>query len=379
MAGRLLISAGDPSGDHHGALLVAELRRRRPELTLLGCGGPQLAAAGVELVGNLVQHSAIGLADVLPAVLPAHRLLRELTAVVRRDPPDAAVLIDCGAFNLPLARVLRELGVPVLGFFPPGSWSGSRRRAVKVAAAYTAVATPFPQPLAVYAELGLPAELVGHPLVDELAPLAAARAALPLEPPVLGLLPGSRRQEIRHILPLQLATAAALRQANPALRVLVSRAPGAAGSLFDRQLAGYGGPLEVVEGTREVLARATAILAKSGTVTLEALLVGAPLVVCYRVSHLAYALASIYYWPRPRFFSLPNILADRRIVPEWFQYHARPARLAAELEPLLRESERRREMLADLAATAARLGGGGAIARTATLVERLLDAPPTAR
>ena len=225
MGVRILLVAGDPSGDHHAAALAAELLAQRPDTLLYGYGGPQMAAAGVRLDADLVHLSAIGLVDVLPNVLAGRRLLRQLTAATTAQPPDAAVLVDCGAFNLPLARHLKALGVPVLGYFPPGCWSGSAKRARKVAAAYTAVATPFPQPLAAYRQLGLPHELVGHPLVDELAPLAAARAGLPLDPPTLALLPGSRAQEIRYLLPPMLAAAGVLRQTWPTLRVVVSRAP----------------------------------------------------------------------------------------------------------------------------------------------------------
>ncbi len=375
MARRVLMVAGDPSGDHHGAGLAAELLRREPDLALFGCGGPRMASAGVLVTGNLVALSAIGLVDVLPNYPKARRMHFELCRRLRADPPDAAVLIDCGAFNLPLARVLKELGVPVLGYFPPGSWSGSRRRARDVAAVYTSVATPFPQALAAYGELGLPAELVGHPLVEELAPLAEERRCLTLSTPVLGLLPGSRRQEIRQLLPPLLGAARRLMAELPGLQVIVSRAESAPRRLFDRCLADAGLEVQVLEGSREVMRRATAAIVKSGTTSLEAMLCELPMVVVYRAGTLAYLVASAYYWPRPRYWAMPNILADDLIVPQLFQYRVNAPNLAAKVRPLLSDTPARRTMLDALRATAQKLGGPGATARAAEAVLRMLPDP----
>lgn len=371
MGRRILMVAGDPSGDAHAALLAAELLRRDPALVLYGDGGPQMVAAGVDIGFDLPAISAIGVGDVLPNLLLGRRKLTERIAQVRAEPPDAAVLVDCGAFNLPLARELKALGVPVLGYFPPGSWSGSRKRAEDVAAAYTAVATPFPTPLKVYEELGLEHELVGHPLVDELAPLREQRPPAPFEPPVLALLPGSRRQEIRHILPPMLAAARLLRDDLPDLRVIVSRAPSAPAAEFDRVLARAGIEVEVVGGAREALLPATAAIIKSGTVTLEATLLGVPMTVVYRASHLAYAIAWLYYWPRPKYWAMPNILADAPIVPQLFQYHVTMRNVLAATRPLLAATAARREMVEALDGLRVQLSGG-ATARTAELLFELL-------
>ncbi len=372
MAERILMVAGDPSGDHQAARLAVELRRRRPGVELYGCGGPQMAAAGVRVTGDLVSLSAIGAADALPSLVKGRRLLRELIAAATATPPTAAVLVDCGAFNLPLARALKPLGVPVLGYFPPGSWSGSRKRARSVAEAYTTVATPFPQPMAAYAELGLPAQMVGHPLVEELAPVVAERAAAPLDPPVLALLPGSRRQEIRHILAPMLGAAARLQAELPDLRVIVSRAASAPADLFERVAARSSARFEVVEGSLDALRPATAALVKSGTITLEATLLGVPQVVVYRGSHLAYLVASVYYWPRPKYWAMPNILAQDLVVPQLFQYRVHPQRLAAEVRPLLSDTPQRRTMVARLTETAARLAGGDTVERVADMLLALL-------
>ena len=369
---RLLLVAGDPSGDHQTARLAAALRRRWPAVELYGYGGPLMRAAGVRVDFDLVALSAIGLFDVLPKYPRAWLAQQRLVATCRERPPDAAVLVDCGAFNLRLAAHLKPLGVPVLGYFPPGSWSGSRRRAEEVAACYSAVATPFPQALPAYAELGLPATLVGHPLVDELAPVRATRSLAAADPPVLGLLPGSRDQEVRHILAPMLGAAKLLQTELPGLRVRVSRAASAPRALFDRVLAASGARVEVVEGSLPAMADATALLIKSGTVTLEAALLGVPMVVCYRASFAAYAVAGLYYWPRPKFWAMPNVLAQDFIVPQIFQYQVTPQRLAREVRPLLTDTPRRATMLAALDEAVAGLGGGGAVERTVEVLARLV-------
>jgi lipid-A-disaccharide synthase len=364
--------AGDPSGDHQAARLAAELQRRAPELELYGYGGPRMAAAGVRVEADLAALSAIGLIDVLPRVPKAVSLLFRLVHDCRRNPPDAAVLIDCGAFNLPLGRRLKALGVPVLGYFPPGSWSGSRKRARGVARSYSAVATPFPQALPAYAELGFPATLVGHPLVDELAPLRQAREQCSSGPPVLALLPGSRGQEIRHILPPMLAAAAALRAERPDLRVIVSLAASAPRTLFEAVVARSGVAVEVVEGSREAFAPATAAIIKAGTVSLEGTLLAVPMVVVYRAALLAYCVAGLYYWPRPKFWAMPNILTDRLVVPQRFQFKVTGPELANAVRPLLNDTPERRAMIAGLDEAAAKLGGGGAAERTAEIVLAML-------
>ncbi|MCC7493809.1 MAG: hypothetical protein IT204_15750 [Fimbriimonadaceae bacterium] len=371
----VLLVAGDPSGDHHAARLLRELRSRRPELDCWGYGGQELAAAGLRLAGDLVSLSAIGLVDVLPNYRRGRRLLDEALATVTARPPQLAVLVDCGAFNLRLAPLLRRLGVPVLGYIPPGCWSGSRRRAAAVAACYDAVATPFPQPLAAYAELGLPARLVGHPLAEEYADLPPLPPTFD-GPPTLALLPGSRRQELLHLLSPLLRSAAALQRELPGLRVVVSRAPSAPRELFDRQLAAAGVAVEVVAGACAALRGATAAIVKSGTVTLEALLLGVPAVAVYRASWLAVAVGALYYWPRPKYWAMPNLLADDLVMPQFFQHQVTPARLLPVLRPWLADTPQRAAQVARLAQTAQLLGGGQPTAETADLALALLDRRP---
>jgi len=397
MPRRVLLSAGDPSGDYQTAKLARELLRREPDLELYGPGGKLMAEAGVQVDGDLVSLSSIGAWDLVRSLFAGRKLLHHWLDRVAAEPPDAAVLVDCGIFNLPLGRALKAHGVPVLGYFPPGSWSGSAKRAEKVAEAYDAVATPFPKPIRNYERLGLRYELVGHPLVDELAPLAAEREAQALDgPPTLALLPGSRRQEIKWILPYFLAAAKRLRQENPDLRVVLSRAATAPRALFDAAVDRSGLEVEVVDGARTALMQATAALVKSGTVALEALLLHVPQVVAYRVHPLAFLVASIYVWPRPRHIAMANILAEQdpgadrewrpgmqwcgdttarqgdRVVTELLQYSVNATVLAKAVRPYLSDTPARQAALEGLRRTAGMIDGGGAVERTAEMVFELL-------
>ncbi len=368
---RILIVAGDHSGDAHAAELALELRRRRPDIMLYGYGGAAMRDAEIELSFDLPALSAIGLWEVLPKILPARAAHRRLCAAVAAEPPDAAVLVDCGAFNLPLGRRLKELGVPVLGYFPPGSWSGSARRAAAVMAAYDAVATPFAQALPAYGAAGFRAEHVGHPAVEAIRerwPDGASRA----EPPTLALLPGSRPPEVRYMLPAMLAAARLARAELPELRVRVSRAASQPAARLERLIARSGLPAEVVAG-RAALDGATAALVKSGTITLEAAAMRVPLVCLYRGSLATGLVAALYYWPRPKYWAMPNVLAQAPIVPQLVQWQANPRQLAAEVLPLLRDTPARRAMLEALDQVTAPLAGRSAVARTADLLDELLS------
>lgn len=368
---RILIVAGDHSGDANAAELALELRRRRPEVLVYGYGGAAMRGAGVEVSFDLPALSAVGLWDVLPKVLPARTAHRRLCAELAAAPPDAAVLLDCGAFNLPLGRRLKELGVPVLGYFPPGSWSGSARRAADVMAAYDAVATPFPQAMAVYQAAGFRAEHVGHPGVEAIRerwPDGAAR----LEPTTLALLPGSRPPEVRYMLPAMLAAAHIVRGELPELRVRVSRAASQPAGWLERLIARSGVPAELVTG-RAALEGATAAMVKSGTITLEAAAMRVPLICLYRASLATATVAAVYYWPRPKYWAMPNVLAQAPVVPQLLQWQAHPRRLAAEVLPLLRDTPERRTMIEALDRVTAPLAGRRAVVRTADLLDELLS------
>lgn len=374
---RVLVSAGDASGEAHAADLVRALAARLPQAHFVGLGGPALEAAGVELRVPLRDVAVGGLVEVLGHVPRVLAAWRSLEAAAREAPTDLAVLVDAPDLNLPLARRLRRAGVPVLYYVAPQVWAWRRGRVGQIARRADRLAVIFPFEVGVFASTGLPVSFVGHPLVDRIAAAAGdagragARAALGLDPvrPLLLLLPGSRRNEVRGMLPLHLAAAAALRARVPDLAVALALAPTVTRSDVAPALAG-GLDVTVVEGRAyEAMAAADVALAKPGTATLELCLLGTPFAVAGRAHPLSAAI--LRRLVRLPSWTLPNLLAGAPIVPEFLQQQARPERVALALEELLagpaRELQQRR-----LAAVARELGPGGAAARAAAIAEEMI-------
>lgn len=373
---RVLVSAGDASGDAHAADLVRALAARLPGTRFVGLGGPALEAAGVEIRVPLREVAVGGLVEVLghvPRVLAAWRTLED---AAREAPTDLAVLVDAPDLNLPLARRLRRAGVPILYYVAPQVWAWRRGRIRKIARRVDRLAVIFPFEVDVFAGLGASVQFVGHPLVDRMTASRAtldrvgARAALGLDPerPLLLLLPGSRRNEVRGMLPLHLAAAAALRRRVPDLAVALALAPTVAPADVADALGGL--DVSVVERRGyEAMTAADVALAKPGTATLELCLLGTPFVVAGRAHPLSAAvmrrLVKLPSW------TLPNLLAGGPIVPEFLQEQARPERIADALAALL-DGPARALQLQRLASVARRLGGGGAAQRAAALAEEMI-------
>jgi lipid-A-disaccharide synthase len=338
----IMLSAGEASGDLHGATMCRAIRDLDPAIRLVGMGGSRMAAAGVEILVDPTAQAAVGTSEALnrvPALVRAYRLL---VRRLREARPLAIVLIDFPEFNLRLARQARRAGIPVVYFIPPQLWAWRRGRIRQMARRVTKVLAAFPFEKSLYEEAGVPVEFVGHPLLDVVpSDLDHARARERLgvgERRVLvGLLPGSREQEISRLLPRMLDAAARLAVDGKRSFVLglapsVERKRVAA--MLERAAEAGGPPIEIVEGlTYEVMAAADALLIASGTATLEAALLGAPMVVCYRVSRMTELMARLL--TRSPWISLPNIVAGRGVVPEVLQGDATAARFAAEVERLL--------------------------------------------
>lgn len=380
----VLVCAGDASGDLLATGFVAALRERRPDLRFVGLGGDGCEKAGVEIVVGQRELAIGGFIEVVPSLRRIVGAWRRLGVAVREHRPSLAVLVDSPDFNLPFARRLRRAGVPVLYYVSPQVWAWRRGRVPKLARRVDAMAAIFPFEPAVYAGTPLRVEFVGHPLVEPLAALAsrfdrsAARAALslPVEGDFVALLPGSRRNELRHHLGLFLASAAALVRERPATSFVLALAPSLGRDDLDRVLAAepeaHRVPLHVVSGrSHEVMLAADAILAKPGTVSVEAMLLERPLVVAARTSAFS-------AWLTRRLVEVPtltmaNLIADAPVVPEFLQEQATPEAIAGALAALL-EGPAARVQRERLAPVRASLGRGGAARRAAAMALEMLDA-----
>ena len=375
------ISAGDASGELHAAALVEQLRRRLPEVRVLGLGGPAMEKAGVELVVSQ-RELAVGLGvEVLRDLRRIVTAWRRMTRALAETRPDLVILVDSPDFNLPLAKRVKRAGIPVLYYVSPQVWAWRRGRIRRIAKRVDRLAVIFPFEPAVYAGSGLAVDFVGHPLLDRLRPLGAdlraeAKHALGLEPgrPYVLLLPGSRRNEVRSTLPLQLAAASAVHARDPRVGFVVAVASSIERSSIDAAIAATTLPtlldLTVLEGrTHEAMHAVDVALAKPGTVTLEIALVGTPFVVTARVNRFtAFLIRRLVHVAS---YTMPNLIAGRAIVPEFLQEDADPARIADALLSLLHGPQRALQ-LAAFGEVRAALGAGGAAARAAAIAEEMM-------
>lgn len=368
---RILIITGEASGDLHGANLAIALKALAPDVTLLGVGGARMQAAGVEVVEGIDHLDIIGLIG--PSALRAviHRL-KTVRRVLLTETLDAVVLIDNPGLNLHFARVARKAGHRVVYYIAPQLWAWRPRRMRWMQRRVNHVVVTLPFEKALYDRAGVPCTFVGHPLLDAVAPSydqAALRKEFSLNSsaPVIGLLPGSRVGEVQLLLPVLLQTVARLALLYPGLQVLMAQAGTIQDRLVDPLLAGSPVKIRVVKHQpNEVMAAADLLLIASGTATLQAALVGTPMIIVYRAPRFTFWLARQLV--RIKWIGLANLIAGRSIVPEVLQHDVTPERLTEEASHLLRDRVAYRQMREALQEVRATLGEPGASRRAAAVV-----------
>jgi lipid-A-disaccharide synthase len=364
---KLFAVAGEASGDARGAELLTALRPLVPALEVHGLGGPKMRALAGGDFYDWADEAVVGLWDVLKKYgyfrTQFHRALAEL----ERLRPAALVLIDYPGFNLRLAKAARARfpRLKIIYYISPQVWAWHRGRIPQMARILDLMLCIFPFEKPLYEQSGLRTEFVGHPMLDTLAPL---KTAVPREPDLLALLPGSRRKEVRKIFPVMLATARELRQRHPDLRC---EAAAASPALAEEMRTLAGRECIVTTGAaHRLMDRAAAGLVCSGTATLESAYFGLPMVILYRVAWLTWVVGKRLV--RVPHLGMPNLLAGREIVREFLQDAAQPGPIAAEIERLLRNPAPQQAALAEVIAS---LGAPGAGARAAAAVARELAAP----
>jgi lipid-A-disaccharide synthase len=372
-APRIFLSAGEPSGDLHGAALARELRQRFPKAELYGLGGDLMREAGVRLLAHTDQLAVMGYVEVLRHLPFFARLWREVKREISHTTPDLVVPIDYPGFNLRLARFAKTRGIPVLYYIAPQVWAWHRSRMSQLAENVDRLAVVLPFEEALFREAGAKATFVGHPLLD-LTDAVMDRATfyrtlgIAEESPILALFPGSRVQELRRHLPLFVQAVERIRAEEPGVTPVWAAAPGIPVERYATT-----GIAHTID-TRTLLAHARAALVKSGTSTLQTALAEKPMVVMYQVHPMSYKLAQ--RWVDVPHIALPNLIAGKRIVPELIQDKATPETLAAAVLPLLRDSTERAEVVAGLKQVRTRLAapheGTTAAAEVAALAAELI-------
>ncbi len=356
MPRNILISAGEASGDLYAALLVDQLRRIWPDARFFGCTGPRMRRAGVETVVDAASLAVVGLIEVVSHIPRIYGEYRKLQAAARRCPPDFAILTDSPDFHLRLARKLHRQGIPVFYLVAPQVWAWRRGRLPGMRRTLRHVLCIFPFEEDFFRGYGLPATYIGHPLAGLVKP-ALSRAEffrkhrLPPGRPLIAVLPGSRRGEAARHLPSLLDGVGYLYRDQAASFILPASATTGVG-FFQERIGGA--PIQVIDGENwDAIAHADLALAASGTVTVEAALLGTPMVTFYEVAAASWLLGRLLV--RVPFFSMVNLIAGRAVVPELMQSNFTGQRLAAEAGRLLHDEAARARMRADLAEVAARL------------------------
>ncbi len=372
----VMFSAGEASGDQHAANLFLALKQRRPEWLGIGMGGAKMAAAGIDIRYDSSRIAVIGVIEVIkhyPEIRSALALMKRL---LRDAHPDLLVCVDYKEFNFKLAAYAKSIGVKVLFYVSPQVWAWRRGRVKQYGRVIDLMAVIFPFETAYYEAENVPVRYVGHPSVDKVKPLRGKSEAmrefgLSADKQVVGLLPGSRVNEIKRLLPVMLAAAQALQTDFPGLQFILPQAP----AIPDDLLSGYlrQTPVAVVvikNQPYDVIQCCDAIMTSSGTASLEIALLGIPMLICYKLSPITYWLGRLLV--KTPFIGLPNIIAGKPVIQEFIQHEASAENLATEMQRLLADLGYADAMRSELAAVKRRLGPGGASKVMAELVLEML-------
>ncbi|HXI12439.1 MAG TPA: lipid-A-disaccharide synthase [Thermoanaerobaculia bacterium] len=367
---KLCVVAGEASGDIHAAEVIHELGQLDSDLRTFGIGGDRLAAAGMAILHHARDMGIVGLFNVLRHVPMFRRIFHELIERIKLEKPDAILLVDYPDFNLRVARAVRKLGIPVIYYISPQVWAWRKRRVRTIAKLvdHMLVIFPFEEPF--YREHGVPVTYVGHPLVEQLEE-AIREPRVPSADGVLriALMPGSRSMEVEALLPPMIDAMRSL-QREREVEAFVIRASTIPAERLRTLIEASGLPVRIIESDgREALADADVSVSSSGTATLEAAVLGVPVVVVYKLSPATYLLAKLLV--KLPYFSLVNIVAGKHVVPELLQGAVNGTAIASAVNELV-EPDRYRKVLTELALVRAALGGRGASRRAAAKIATLV-------
>jgi lipid-A-disaccharide synthase len=353
----IMFIAGEASGDAHSAALIRALRSRSPDLCVFGAGGPQMKAAGMELLVDLTAHAIVGLVEVLKNLARLRQIFRQLVREAETRRPDAVVLVDYPGFNLRFAAAMKKRRIKVIYYISPQvwAWHASRARQIERNVDLMLVIFPFEKDWYAKRAPSLRVEFVGHPFSDTILqnPKSETR-----DPKLVLLLPGSRDREVAHIFPI--------------LGKVVDRFPSdvrfVAAAVNEQTAAMIRHPRVSVEvGTaHRLMQQAAAAIVASGTATVECAFFNCPMVVVYHVNWITYVAGKLVV--RVKWLAMPNLIAGSAIIPEFIQEAAKPEVVAAAVRELLDNPVKRQEMQRNLAGVVAGLGGAGASEQAARLI-----------
>jgi lipid-A-disaccharide synthase len=372
----ILIVAGEASGDLHGSSVVKAVRGLDPEIHVYAMGSEQMRRAGAEILIDSSRLAVVGISEVWGRMRGLLKAYWNLKRVIKKNRPDLLILIDFPDFNLSLARVARRTGVPVLYYISPQVWAWRSGRVKKIARRVDKMAVIFPFEVPIYQKAGLDAEFVGHPLLDVFASTEEGgpspnhsewRDGL-----IIALLPGSREREIQSLLPEMVRAAEIISRQKPGAKFILPAAPSVNVQELKKFLRPQSISISVVEGpAHKAIVPAAMVIVASGTATLEAAILGKPMVIVYQLSLLSYWIGKAMV--KMDWVGLVNIVAEKKVVPELLQEEARGERIAAEALRILDEETYRKDMVEELAQVRKKLGNPGAAERVARMALEMIE------
>lgn len=378
MAGKsICFVAGEPSGDLQGSLLCAALKRAHPGWSLWGVGGDLMATSGCELWRNARSWSVMGFAEVIKALPKFHERLASLTEEIKNRRPDAVILIDFPGFNLKLAARAHALGIPVMYYIVPQVWAWGQKRVATFRQHVDRTVVVFPFEKEFFERHGVKSEWIGHPLVDYVRPSAARdelRSALGIQAgeKLVAILPGSRLQDFDSHLPAFTEAVRLIGDKIDGVRWAMGLSPNLGSHMRGVLKEDGRGAVPLTTAIYDLMAASDVVITKTGTATVECAILGTPMVTVYKTGWLNFAIARRLV--KVPFIAMPNLIAERRVVPELIQHQASPQAIAHEAVNILRDPHAATLQRDGLAEVRQRLGPPGAVPRAVKLIEEWIGA-----
>lgn len=368
---KIMVSAGEVSGDIHGSYLVKELKKLLPETHFFGMGSEKLLACGVDVKIDITKRGTIGILEALPNIIPIFLAYQKMVRLIDEEKPDLLLLIDSQGINMPLAKAAKKRGVKTVYYIAPQEWLWGTEKGLKnVAQTVNLIISIFEKEHHAYKAIGGNSVYFGHPLVDIVKSQAQKEAGF-LK---IALCPGSRTQEIKGLLPVLLAAGAKIKQALPDAEFIIPAASTNVIKMIFKYVNEDFRPTAIVGNTQDVLATSDLAICASGTINLEASLLGVPNIMVYKLAPLTYFIGKyiLKIGEKLKYFSMPNMLLDEKVVPELVMKDANPETVALEALSILSNDSRREKMKASFDKLRIQLGSPGVIAQSAKAVAELL-------
>ena len=375
---RIVVIAGEESGDLHAAAFIRPLLARHPDLHISGIGGHHMENAGVTLWNNLARFGVTGISAVIRHVAVIYRIVKDIKQQLRNNPPDLLILVDCPGLNLRLAKFAKKkLQIPVLYYISPQIWAWKAGRIKTIRNTVDKMAVIFPFEKEIYEKAGVPVAFVGHPLVDKMAPdeTAAAlrkRLQLPQDKRIIAMLPGSRTNEIEYHMPVLQKTADLLHQTFDDLHFVIPVAGTMESDTLRAYLKASSFSYTLIKGHAiEVMSCSDCVIVASGTASLECALLEKPMCIIYKTSWITFLIA--LQWIKVPYLGLCNLLQNKMTVPELLQYDCNPIELSHAIAELLTDNDVAKRMQQRLHELKLSLSKESADNNLPQLIEEMLD------